>query len=157
MNDKVAALFVEPLGPYPMLVKHWYDKTRDATKYNGPYPVVAHPPCGPWGRLYHLCTKQDPSLALKAVDIIHKFGGVLEHPVDSKLWKACKLPKPNEFTFGRQGWTLYIEQWWFGHKTVKPTWLYIVGTEQIPPLPEIDKKKDQSKNPGLRKSYLVRH
>lgn len=51
----VAALYVDPRGPYPkMLGVECWDEARDARTYAGPHPVVAHPPCGPWGRLRHL-------------------------------------------------------------------------------------------------------
>jgi hypothetical protein len=45
----IAALFVETNGVYFGLsdVDPW-DVTRDARKYAGPYPVVAHPPCQLW-------------------------------------------------------------------------------------------------------------
>jgi hypothetical protein len=49
--SKVAALYVERSGVYWNLpdVDPW-DEDRDARKYAGPYPVVAHPPCERWGR-----------------------------------------------------------------------------------------------------------
>jgi hypothetical protein len=45
----VAALYVEKDGAYFGLpgVDPW-DEERDATLYDGPYPVVAHPPCNRW-------------------------------------------------------------------------------------------------------------
>ncbi len=48
----VAALFVDPNGVYAGLegVEVW-DEERDARLYDGPYPVVAHPPCNHWCQL----------------------------------------------------------------------------------------------------------
>lgn len=81
MQPTIAALYIDPKGPYPAIagVDCW-DATRDARKYDGPYPVVAHPPCGPWGKLRHLSRNDDPSLALRAVEQVRRWGGVLEHP-----------------------------------------------------------------------------
>jgi hypothetical protein len=44
----IAALYVQSKGVYYNLpnVDPW-DEARDAKKYNGPDPVIAHPPCGP--------------------------------------------------------------------------------------------------------------
>lgn len=46
----IAALFVETGGCYFNLpdVDPW-DETRDARKYAGPWPIIAHPPCQLWG------------------------------------------------------------------------------------------------------------
>lgn len=47
----IAALYVKKNGAYFGLegVDPW-DETRDARLYDGPYPVVAHPPCQRWCR-----------------------------------------------------------------------------------------------------------
>ena len=49
----VAALFVQTDGAYFGIdgVDQW-DEQRDARKYAGPYPVVAHPPCQRWGKFW---------------------------------------------------------------------------------------------------------
>jgi hypothetical protein len=49
----IAALFVSPAGPYfgRQDVDAW-DETRDARRYNGPLPCVAHPPCDRFGRYW---------------------------------------------------------------------------------------------------------
>src|SRR5262252_9279401 len=93
----IAALYIDPRGPYPRMpdVDCW-DERRDARKYEGPYPVVAHPPCGPWGKLRHLCTKQDSSCGPVAVDKVREFGGVLEHPAHSRLFVECGMPRTGE-------------------------------------------------------------
>lgn len=52
MRD-IAALYVEENGSYYGLpnVDPW-DERRDARKYSGPYPIVGHPPCQRWGKLW---------------------------------------------------------------------------------------------------------
>ena len=49
----VAALYVDPRGIYAGMpdVELWGLPDRDARAYDGPHPVVAHPPCSRWCRL----------------------------------------------------------------------------------------------------------
>jgi hypothetical protein len=123
----VAALYVDPRGPYPRMpnVDCW-DETRDAKRYAGPHPVVAHPPCGPWSRLSFLCRHQDPDCGPRAVDQVRRFGGVLEHPQNSQLWRHCKLPWPGELPDEFGGQTFEVRQVAWGHCCEKPTWIYVV-------------------------------
>lgn len=126
-----AALYVDPRGPYPKIggVDVW-DEQRDARVYAGPLPVIAHPPCGPWGNLRAFCTKQDRSLAPVAVEQVRRWGGVLEHPQGSKLWPECGLPKPGEPPDASGGFSVQVEQVAWGHKATKATWLYFVGVDR---------------------------
>lgn len=128
MSRPVAALYVDPRGPYAnMLDVEAWDAARDARRYEGPHPVVAHPPCGPWSRMRGLCTKQDKSCAPRAVEQVRAFGGVLEHPQLSRLWMHCRLPEPFGFPDGFGGRAFLVRQVAWGHCCVKPTWLYVVG------------------------------
>lgn len=107
-----------------------WDAERDARKWRGGAPVVAHPPCRAWGRLRHMANPRpdEKSLALFAVEQVRAFGGVLEHPAHSTLWPTAELPSIGEVDeWG--GWTLPIHQYWFGHRAQKSTWLYIVGCD----------------------------
>lgn len=124
----VAALYVDPRGPYPHLpgVECWGLPYRDAKTYAGPHPVVAHPPCGPWSKLRHLCTKQDAECAKVALEQVREFGGVLEHPEHSLLWEWDGMPLPGGDADEYGGRTYRVEQVWWGHACVKPTWLYAV-------------------------------
>jgi hypothetical protein len=131
---KVAALYVDPRGPYPSLCEEWYDEKRDARKYEGPYPVVAHPPCRNWGQLKHLAKGNDSDCALVAVDHVRKFGGVLEHPAYSKLFTACCLPLPGELPDAFGGRTIEVCQVDYGHVARKRTWLYLVGVHNAGPV-----------------------
>ena len=49
----IAALYVEKGGCYDMPGIDLWDIERDARLYEGPWPVVAHPPCERWGRYWH--------------------------------------------------------------------------------------------------------
>lgn len=127
MRSDVAALYVDPLGPYPKLLEHWYDEARDARTYAGPWPVVAHPPCGPWGPMRRLCRERDRACAPLAVELVRRWGGVLEHPYGSYLWRECQLPRPGELPDAFGGRAYQVRQVAWGHKCAKPTWLYVVG------------------------------
>jgi len=128
---RVAALYTDPRGPYARMpdVDSW-PAERDACGYRGPLPVVAHPPCGPWGRLRHLSRGDDPFCAVRAVHQVRQCGGVLEHPANSLLWKRCKLPKPDELPDAWGGFTIAVTQVSWGHVARKPTWLYFVGIDR---------------------------
>lgn len=136
----VAALYVDARGPYPGIVgveKCW-DIERDATTYDGPWPGIYHPDCGPWSRLAHLCGPEllaRKHLAPTAIGQVRRWGGVLEHPAESRLWKELGLPLPGAPPDAYGGWTIAVEQWWWGHRAVKPTWLYVVGRWDTPPIP----------------------
>lgn len=128
MDVDVAVLYVDPRGPYPSIpgVDAW-DEKRDARDYRGPLPVVAHPPCGPWGSLRHLSTKDDPNLAPIGLWQVRYWGGVLEHPRRSKLFDALNLPKPGDPPDEWGGYTVDVNQCDWGHVARKPTRLYCVG------------------------------
>ena len=114
-----------------------WDKDRDARKWPGGVPLVAHPPCRLWGRLRAFANKVpgEKELAVLSVELVRRFGGVLEHPYNSTLWEHCHLPKPGERDeFG--GFTVAMPQWWFGHRAEKATLFYIVGIDPsaLPPV-----------------------
>lgn len=106
-----------------------YDMERDARTYDGPHPIVAHPPCRAWGRLRQFAKPRpdERNLGRLAVSLVREFGGVLEHPACSTLFDACAMPRPGEFPDQWSGYTIEIAQYHFGHKAEKLTWLYIVG------------------------------
>lgn len=124
----VAALYIDPRGPYPRLagVECW-DRARDARMYQGPHPVVAHPPCGAYGALRSLGFGSGQECAPMAVEQVRQFGGVLEHPKGSQLWELCGLPRPGELPDEFGGIAIEVEQVRWGHCAVKRTWLYMVG------------------------------
>lgn len=129
----VAVLFARADSIYKTLPEcDVWDVERDARKWPGGAPLVAHPPCRAWGSFSHRAKPRpdEKQLALWAVDQVRTYGGVLEHPAFSKLWKEKPLPLPGEIDeFG--GWTLPVDQFHWGHKAKKSTWLYIVGVDKV--------------------------
>lgn len=135
----IAALFVETGGVYYGLpdVDPW-DEERDARLYDGPWPVVAHPPCARWCRLAGFVEARcgyrvgdDGGTFEAALAAVRRFGGVLEHPAHSLAWKRYALPRP-----ARGGWSsalwddglaTEVDQHSYGHPAHKSTWLYYVG------------------------------
>lgn len=147
----VAALFVETNGCYYGLpgVDPW-DQERDARLYDGPHPVVAHPPCQRWGKLWAgqpLWIKRTGIRKIKGDDggcfksalaNVRRVGGVLEHPWGSHAWPHFGLNTPPReggwiVADFHGGWTCCVEQGRYGHYARKPTLLYAVGCE----LPEL--------------------
>ena len=138
-NQKVCVLFAREDSVYKTFQDcDVWDIERDARNYSGNCPIIAHPPCRAWGRLRHMAKPRpdEKELAIFAVEIIRKNGGILEHPAGSTLWPRMNLPAPGASDcFG--GFTFPVDQNWFGHRARKRTLLYIVGTTaaNLPTLP----------------------
>jgi hypothetical protein len=143
----VAALYIESGGCYFGLpgIEPW-PAYKDARLYAGPWPVVAHPPCQRWGRFWHGSTRKPHQFKLgdddgcfeAALSAVRQWGGVLEHPADSRAWQHFGLtPPPRSGGWhpadDQGGFTCYIEQGFYGHSSRKPTWLLACQTE----LPEL--------------------
>ena len=139
----IAALYVETDGVYWNLdgVDPW-DEKRDARTYDGPWPVVAHPPCQRYGRYWsggpsakvRRIKGDDGGCFAAALASVRTWGGVLEHPEASHAWRMFGLVSPprsggwvNADFLG--GWTCCVEQGHYGHRARKATWLYAVGVE----------------------------
>lgn len=148
----IAALYVETNGAYFGLpgVDPW-DEIRDARLYDGPHPVVAHPPCQRWGKLWagqplHIkrtgirkIKGDDAGCFAAALASVRKWGGVLEHPWGSHAWAHFGLNRPMRaggwlMADFHGGWTCCVEQGRYGHYARKPTLLYAFGVD----LPDLD-------------------
>lgn len=155
----IAALFVEAEGAYYGLpdVEPWGAETidtwtlrveRDARNYRGPHPVIAHPPCERWGAFAtgspmkpkQFRVGEDGGCFAAALTAVRHYGGVLEHPKNSKAWPFFGLRTPPigggwvaADTFG--GWTCCVDQGHYGHFANKTTWLYAVAPAAY--LPEL--------------------
>ncbi len=120
--SKVAVLWtMDRGGNYFRLwprIEMW-GKRLDANLYEGPWPVICHPPCGPWGK-YKAKSHESKADGIKAIEIAHRWGGVVEHPLGSLLFKE----------HGRKGAEIeVIDQSDFGHQARKQTILYWVKPE----------------------------
>jgi hypothetical protein len=127
---QVAVLFARADSYYKTLPGcDVYDIERDARTWPGGCPVVAHPPCRAWGRLRQFAKPRDDEKALGpwAVEQVRRYGGVVEHPAESTLFAACGMPRPGAFPDAFGGWSLAVDQFIFGHRAEKATWLYVVG------------------------------
>lgn len=139
----ISALYVERDGAYYGLehVDPW-DAERDARRYAGPWPVVAHPPCNTWCQLapvnqarWGKMIGDDAGTFAAALAAVRRWGGVLEHPAYSLAWARYGLPVPR-----RGGWTQSLDdpgmttevcQAAYGHDARKRTWLYAVGIDPV--------------------------
>lgn len=134
----ISVLFTRVDSVYKSLGCDCWDINRDARNYNGLGPVICHPPCRSWGQLAHLAKPRqgEKELAIWSINKIRQCGGVLEHPRASKLWKVMSLPKPGTVDyFG--GFTLCVNQSWWGHKAEKKSLLYVCGLThaEVPKMP----------------------
>ena len=136
-------MYVQTDGSYYGLdaVDPW-DESRDARLYDGPWPVVAHPPCSSWCQLASVNEARwgkmigdDAGTFAAALESVRRFGGVLEHPAYSIAWHRFGLPDPI-----RNGWatsmmdvgiTTEVSQSAYGHAARKRTWLYAVGVNPV--------------------------
>lgn len=138
----IAALYVQVPGAYTGLpgVDPW-GEARDARRYTGPHPVVAHPPCARWGRYWHGSPSKSHQFALgddggcfeAALEAVRRWGGVLEHPSTSLAFKYYGITATPPAGGGwvsvddRGGFMAQVDQGHYGHVAPKPTWLYVVG------------------------------
>lgn len=149
----VAALYVETDGIYFNLegVDPW-DEPRDARRYDGPWPVVAHPPCDRWHQLSAVNNKrwgyainEDGGCFRAALDAVRRFGGVLEHPAESRAFKFHGIPEPVAGNWQRTidgDWVTEVWQSSYGHRARKRTWLLYHGAA-LPPSLQWERKSGQ--------------
>lgn len=127
-----------------------WDETRDARKYEGPWPVVAHPPCSRWCKplakvnqtRYGHKIGNDGGAFRHALKAVLEFGGVLEHPAHSYAWDHFDIQKPIRGAWMKEYgslaflgvWVTEISQSAYGHPARKKTWLLYCGKKPPPNL-----------------------
>lgn len=139
----VSALFVETNGVYFGLegVDPW-DVKRDARLYAGPHPVVAHPPCERWSQMNQVNAKrygyrmgEDGGCFASALSSLRTWGGILEHPAETRAFRAFGIPRPPRHAWAKTAdgdWITEVNQSAYGHRATKRTWLVYRG-DQLPP------------------------
>lgn len=146
----VAALFVRADSIYKTMpgVDAW-DIERDARRWPGGCPVVAHPPCTRWSQMNGVVLSRYPHKAAEfawgnddglfefALAQVRRWGGVIEHPAGSRAFAHFGLPRRGRAPDDFGGWTTEVRQVDWGHRAEKRTWLYIVGAhpDDMPPMP----------------------
>lgn len=132
----VPVLFTRKTSPYLALGCDCYDADRDALTWLGGRPAIYHPPCRSWGQLSHMAKPRpgERELAIWAMASVRKWGGVLEHPINSRLWSVSGcLSWGVRDAFG--GVLVPLYQSSFGHRAPKATCLYMV-VDHVPEIPE---------------------
>ena len=145
----IAALYVDPIGIYSGRpdVDCW-DEERDARKYKGPHAVIAHPPCQLWGAYAFVNFKRwggdhnrpgnDGGCFLAALRAVERFGGVLEHPFQSRAWAFYGVTKPwqagwcqlHTEEYEIRKWVCEVWQSAYGYKANKRTVLLYSGERE---------------------------
>lgn len=137
-SSSVSVLFCRHDSIYKALDCDVWDMERDARLFSGSNPVVTHPPCRAWGSLRRWAKPRrgERLLARLSLEWVRRNGGVLEHPARSVLWDVESLPLGRERdAFG--GYTIVVDQNWWGHRARKRTRLYICGVsaKALPAMP----------------------
>lgn len=125
-----------------------WDVSRDARRYRGPHPVVAHPPCNLWVNMAAVNWKRyarqrpawypggdDGGCFASAMHSVMCYGGVLEHPAFSHAWDVSRLPRPIDagwtYCSTRDVWVCEVWQSAYGHRARKRTWLLYRGFRKL--------------------------
>lgn len=130
----VAALCVDEGSVFKSLAGvECYDVKRDARTFGFDMPVVAMPPCADYSRMRGFAKHVEgrKELGPFCIDAVRRCGGVLEQPASSRLFDG--LPPPG----GKDqfGFTVVVDQSWFGFPARKRTFLYFCGLSDFPAVP----------------------
>jgi len=125
----VAALFCREDSHYKdMAGVDAFDERRNALTWPGGSPGVFHPPCRGWGKLKGFSTHLPGELELARWSMrqVRRWGGVVEHPLHSSLWRESGC-----LGYGIRddvgGVLIPVNQSDYGHRADKATCLYLVG------------------------------
>lgn len=126
----ITVLFVNPNSVYKEIGVDCYDLVRNVNTFSWDRPVIAHPPCRQFSKIRALSKKDysEIDMVIKTAIHVRNYGGILEHPAGSKLWDVLNM-------WHWPGFTLSVNQHWFGFPAQKKTWLYFSGIDRKDVLP----------------------
>lgn len=137
--ESVQVLFTQTKSTYLDLGCDCYDLQRNALSIKSKQPAIYHPPCRAWSRMRRFAKAPvgERFLAIWSISRIRRYGGIVEQPAGSKLWEFMNLPLPGSGYDFFGGFSISVDQHWFGHLARKNTWLYIRGCtlSDLPPYP----------------------
>ena len=137
--EKTPVLFTEKNSNYLNYDEFdCFDETRNALSCSSRLPLIAHPPCRLFSRLRAFSTAhpREKLLAFFALAKVRQFGGILEHPRSSLLWKTGNFDLSGQVDqYG--GFLRSVNLSWFGYPCEKKTMLYFIGISpsQLPAFP----------------------
>lgn len=102
-----------------------WDIKRNAYNYNGTNKIIGHPPCQQWSKLKGLAkeNKLEKELGLFVWEKVQQYGGIIEHPAGTSLFKYVGA-NPKQI--------IKVNQNWWGFKAKKETLLYFNQVELLP-------------------------
>jgi len=131
-NKFINVLFTNKFSIYDILNCNTYNEDRNALTFSKNIPAIYHPPCRLFSRLktFSKADKSEKELAFWSIEKVNKYGGLIEHPLGSSLFKesGIKLNDDNH---------IIIKLSNFGFEAEKKTIIYFNGIEknELPLLP----------------------
>lgn len=126
MKDIIPVYFVCSDSNYFDMNCNCFDIKRNALSTTDKTPGVYHPPCRSWGKLrkFSNFVPGEHYLAIWSFLRVIKYGGVLEHPNGSYLFKKYIIPFCKNDSSGMFN-VLSVDQHWFGSSFKKTTLLFV--------------------------------
>lgn len=144
---EISALYVNRNSIYKQLGLDCWDQDRNALNYNGPNPVIAHPPCrlwSKWMRQFSKAPEEEKQTAWHAFDMIMQYGGILEHPYGSRFLDRFW---PGEIKI------IEVHQSWWDYPITKRTWLMMPEWYEY----ELPFKLQSEFEPGQQKEWFEKN
>lgn len=137
---KFPALFIDKNSLYKNHNFDCYDEDRDALTFinSENKPIICHPPCRLFSKMrsFSKASFNERILAFYAIGAVRKYGGIVEHPEGSNLFKLTKCDlNGNIDNYGGFLRKYFMSD--FGFPARKPTLLYFVGIspKEVPSQP----------------------